>query len=132
MHLALPKRNANPEQAFTSVARAVSDVDRKQAVLDEPVPQAWRQVLDTLPAEQGLAGLDGLELAEDHWQVIRFIREYYLRYESVPMPKVIIKGLNKQQGAEVYTIKHLYALFPHTPMRRACRYAGVPQPAGCS
>jgi tRNA 2-thiouridine synthesizing protein E len=79
-----------------------------------------------------LAALDGLEFAENHWQVIRFIREYYLRYESVPMPKVIIKGLNKQQGAEVYTIKHLYALFPHTPMRRACRYAGVPQPAGCS
>jgi TusE/DsrC/DsvC family sulfur relay protein len=48
---------------------------------------------------EGLAGhLAALELAEDHWLVIRFIREYYLRYESVPMPKVIIKGLNKQQA----------------------------------
>src|SRR5512136_2915962 len=79
-----------------------------------------------------LAALDGLQLAENQWQVIRFIREYYLRYESVPMPKVLIKGLNKQPGTDPYTIKVLYSLFPHTPMRRACRYAGVPQPAGCT
>ena len=78
------------------------------------------------------AALDGLELLERHWRVIGFIREYYLRYETVPMPKVIIKGLNKTEGAELYTIKHLYALFPNTPMRRACRYSGVPQPAGCT
>ena len=79
-----------------------------------------------------LATLDGLELSEMHRGVIGFIREYYLRYKTVPMPKVIMKGLNKAEGAELYTIKYLYALFPNTPMRRACRYSGVPQPAGCS
>ena len=79
-----------------------------------------------------LATLDGLELSERHWRVISFIREYYLRYKTVPMPKVIIKGLNKTEGSQIYTIKYLYALFPNTPMRRACRYSGVPQPAGCT
>jgi len=79
-----------------------------------------------------LATFDGLELSERHWRVIGFIREYYMRYKTVPMPKVIIKGLNKLEGTEFYTIKYLYALFPDTPMRRACRYSGVPQPAGCT
>jgi TusE/DsrC/DsvC family sulfur relay protein len=48
------------------------------------------------------------------------------------MPKVLIRGLNKEAGEERYTMKFLYGLFPDHPMRRACRYAGVPQPAGCT
>ncbi len=79
-----------------------------------------------------LAALDGTVLAEKQWQVIGFIREYYQKYQSVPMPKVVIKGLNRKHGSELYTVKILYALFPDAPMRRACRYAGVPQPAGCT
>ncbi len=79
-----------------------------------------------------LARLDGLALDHRHWIVIRFIRDYHGRYDSVPMPKVIIKGLNRAAGQERYTIKFLYSLFPDHPMRRACRYAGVPQPAGCT
>ncbi len=78
------------------------------------------------------ATLDGINLSKKHWRVIRFIREYYLRYKTVPMPKVIIKGLNKKEGAELYTIRSLYTLFPNSPMRRACRYSGIPQPTGCT
>jgi len=40
--------------------------------------------------------------------------------------KVLIKGLNKEAGEERYTMKFLYGLFPDHPMRRSCRYAGVP------
>jgi tRNA 2-thiouridine synthesizing protein E len=78
------------------------------------------------------AEVDGLDLDDRHWLVIRFIRAYHGHFESVPMPKVLIKGLNKEAGAERYTMKFLYGLFPDHPMRRACRYAGVPQPAGCT
>lgn len=79
-----------------------------------------------------LAEVDGLALDDRHWPVIRFIRAYHGRFDSVPMPKVLVKGLNKEMGAERYTMKFLYGLFPDHPMRRACRYAGVPQPAGCT
>lgn len=79
-----------------------------------------------------LGGLDGFVLAGNHWEVLRFVRGYYLRYQIVPMPKVIIKGLNKKHGEGQYTIKQLYALFSPAPMRRACRYAGIPQPTGCT
>jgi tRNA 2-thiouridine synthesizing protein E len=79
-----------------------------------------------------LADIDGIVLDDHHWPVIRFIRLYFDRFDSVPMPKVLIKGLNKEADAERYTMKMLYGLFPDHPMRRACRYAGVPQPAGCT
>jgi tRNA 2-thiouridine synthesizing protein E len=79
-----------------------------------------------------LADIDGLVLDDRHWLVIRFMRAYYDHYNSVPMPKVLIKGLNREAGEERYTMKLIYGLFPDHPMRRACRYAGVPQPAGCT
>lgn len=79
-----------------------------------------------------LAEIDGLVLDDRHWLVIRFIREYFGRFDSVPMPKVLIKVLNREAGEERYTMKFLYGLFPDHPMRRSCRYAGVPQPAGCT
>lgn len=79
-----------------------------------------------------LALLDGVDLSDDHWQVIRFVRGYYFRFKSVPMPRLLVKGLNRALGRERFTIKSLYALYPDTPMRRSCRYAGIPQPAGCT
>jgi tRNA 2-thiouridine synthesizing protein E len=79
-----------------------------------------------------LAETDGLELTDQHWEVIRFIKDYYGQLAIGPMPKIIIKSLNRKHGREIYTIKKLYALFTDTPMRRACRYAGIPQTAGCT
>ncbi len=79
-----------------------------------------------------LASLDGITLTEDHWQVIRFIHSYYIRFQGAPMPRIIIKRLNQQSGAERFSVKALYALFPESPLRRAIRYAGIPRPAESS
>ncbi|MGD0884042.1 MAG: TusE/DsrC/DsvC family sulfur relay protein [Thermodesulfovibrionales bacterium] len=79
-----------------------------------------------------LAKIDGVTLTDQHWEVIRFIKDYYVRFATGPMPKIIIKNLNRKHGSEIYTIKKLYALFTDTPMRRACQYAGIPQTAGCT
>lgn len=79
-----------------------------------------------------LAEIDGIVLDGRHWLVIRFIRAYHAKWDSVPMPKVLIKGLNREAGEQRYGIKFLYELYPDHPMRRSCRYAGVPQPAGCT
>jgi tRNA 2-thiouridine synthesizing protein E len=79
-----------------------------------------------------LAKVDGVTLTEQHWEVIRFTRDYHMDFATGPMPRIIIKSLNRKHGGEIYTIKNLYALFPHTPIQRACRYAGIPQIAGCT
>lgn len=115
---------ASPSQKFVEFAGRQIPLDEDGHLVNA---EDWSEELAVQFALQ-----DGMELTDDHWQVIRFVREYYLRFKSAPMPRLLIKGVNRALGREHFTIKALYALFPDTPMRRSCRYAGIPQPAGCT
>jgi len=84
---------------------------------------------------EGIAGVmakeDGLELSEQHWDVIRFLREYFEKYQIAPMIKILTKELAKKYGKEKGNTKYLYELYPAGPAKQACRYAGLPKPTGC-
>ena|SRR5208337_28202 len=84
------------------------------------------------PVAEYFSAADDILLTEEHWQIIRFARDYYRTFKISPMPKVIVVRLNRQLGSERYSIKLLYSLFPEKPVRRICKYAGIPQPAGCT
>ncbi len=86
----------------------------------------------SLQVAEYFSAADGMLLTDEHWQVIRFARDYYRTFTIGPMPKVIVKRLNKQLGGERYSIKKLYSVFPEKPLTRICKYAGIPQPAGCT
>ena len=64
------------------------------------------------------------ELTEEHWKIIRYIREYYLEFGVAPM----IRKLCKDTGCK---LKHIYELFPSGPAKGACKIAGLPKPTGC-
>jgi tRNA 2-thiouridine synthesizing protein E len=68
-----------------------------------------------------------LILTEDHWQVIRFLRDYFAKYQSAPMIQILAKEIGRDKGSTV----HLFRLFPEGPAKQACRYAGLPKPTGC-
>lgn len=74
---------------------------------------------------------DGLELADPHWEIINFLREYYQKYQIAPMIKILVKEVGKVMGPEKGNTKYLYELFPDGPAKQACRYAGLPKPTGC-
>jgi len=84
---------------------------------------------------EGIAGVmakeDGLELSDAHWDVIRFLREYFEKYQIAPMIKILTKELAKKYGKEKGNTKYLYELYPAGPAKQACRYAGLPKPTGC-
>jgi TusE/DsrC/DsvC family sulfur relay protein len=115
---------AGPSQNFVEFGGRLIPLDEDGHLVNA---EDWSEGLAVRFALQ-----DGVELTNDHWQVIRFVREHYLRFKSFPMPRLLVKGLNRALGREQFTIKALYALFPDTPMRRSCRYSGIPQPAGCT
>ena len=72
-----------------------------------------------------LASTEGLsELTDDHWKVIRYIRDHYIKYEIAPM----IRKLCKETG---FSLKQIYELFPSGPARGACKVAGLAKPTGC-
>ena len=75
---------------------------------------------------------DGIELSKDHWNVINFVRWYYLTYQNCPHPKFIVKNLNKRFGDGKYTVKYLYDLFKKQPVMKACKHAGIPFTTGCT
>ena len=83
-------------------------------------PGLWSDVIAT-----GLADQEGITaLTEEHWKVIRFLREYYLKFGVAPM----IRKLTKDTG---FSLKHIYELFPTGPAKGACKLAGLPKPTGC-
>jgi tRNA 2-thiouridine synthesizing protein E len=78
-----------------------------------------------------MAAQDGIELDDNHWEVIQFLRGYYDEYAIAPAIRILTKAMAKQMGREKGNTRYLYRLFPDGPAKQACRYAGLPKPTGC-
>ncbi len=74
---------------------------------------------------------DGLELTDEHWEIIKFLRDYFQKYQIAPMIKILTKEIGKTMGKEKGNTKYLYQLYPAGPAKQACKYAGLPKPTGC-
>ncbi len=74
---------------------------------------------------------DDVELGDDHWNIINFLREYYEEYQIAPAVRVLTKAVAKKLGKEKGNSKYLYQLFPYGPGKQACKFAGLPKPTGC-
>ena len=78
-----------------------------------------------------LAKDEGIEMTDEHWEVINFLREYYEEYQIAPAIRVLVKALKKKFGPEKGSNKYLYELFPYGPAKQACNVGGLPKPTGC-
>lgn len=80
---------------------------------------------------QALAQREGIELTDEHWVVINFLRKFYFQYGITPMVKVLIKHMSDELGPPLANKEHMYELFPGGPARQGSRIAGLPSPQGC-
>jgi dissimilatory sulfite reductase related protein len=78
-----------------------------------------------------LAKEEKVEMTQNHWEVINFLREYYQEYQIAPAIRVLTKAIAKKLGADKGNNKYLYELFPYGPAKQACKIAGLPKPTGC-
>jgi len=144
------RRHATPQEKV-AVRLAPRLAPRRRAVDPAPkVPSASAPAAPAAPLPPELAGVDldrdgflvdaaqwtesiavaiagtlGVAaLTDEHWRVIRFVRDEYARSEVSPNIRKITKG------ADVST-KALYGLFPKAPGKAVAKIAGVPKPAGC-
>jgi tRNA 2-thiouridine synthesizing protein E len=85
---------------------------------------------DEAVAEQ-LALLNHILLTDKHWQIILFIRRYYLQYKHLPNTRVFIKAIAKEFGDDIGNSRYLHQLFPDGPLKYACKLAGLPKPPTC-
>jgi tRNA 2-thiouridine synthesizing protein E len=86
----------------------------------------WSEKLANLIAEE-----EDIEMSDDHWEVVNFLRNYYEEYQIAPAIRVLTKAIKKKLGADKGNSQYLYELFPYGPAKQACKIAGLPKPTGC-
>jgi TusE/DsrC/DsvC family sulfur relay protein len=74
---------------------------------------------------KALAAEDGIELTQEHMDVLNYLRTEYLENNEQPMERAINKGMSKVWGRKISS-KDLYTLFPGAPSKQANKIAGLP------
>ncbi len=97
----------------------------KELELDEDgfiqAPELWdEEVAKELAKKEE----DIQEMTEDHWKVVKYLRNYYLEYKTAPMIRKLCKETR-------FSLQKIYELFPSGPAKGACKVAGLPKPTGC-
>jgi len=103
---------------------AMATLGGKEIEIDEDGfiqdPDAWDEGV-----AKDLAKTEGVEeMGEEHWKLVNYLRDYYLKFQIAPM----IRKLCKETG---FDLKKVYELFPSGPAKGACKVAGLPKPTGC-
>ncbi|POP46047.1 sulfurtransferase TusE [Superficieibacter electus] len=88
--------------------------------------QQWSEALAGLIAEQ-----EGITLSPEHWEVVRFVRAFYLEFNTSPAIRMLVKAMAKTYGEEKGNSRYLYRLFPKGPAKQATKIAGLPKPVKC-
>ncbi|MGV3000920.1 TusE/DsrC/DsvC family sulfur relay protein [Vibrio sp. E150_018] len=86
----------------------------------------WQEDLVPMIAEQ-----EGIELTDAHWEVILFVRNFYLEFNTSPAVRMLVKAMAKEHGPEKGNSKYLFTLFRKGPAKQATKLAGLPKPAKC-
>ena len=82
-------------------------------------PDEWSEEIGT-----DLAKNIGIEMTDDHWAVIDFLRsDFKEQGETATLRRVSAVG--------GFPTKSLFVMFPKKPARKMSYVAGLPKPAGC-
>ncbi|MDP5291402.1 TusE/DsrC/DsvC family sulfur relay protein [Oceanimonas sp. CHS3-5] len=88
--------------------------------------------LDWQPAmAERLAEEEGITLTAEHREVIQFVRAFYLKYNTSPAIRALVKAMAKELGEDKGNSRYLYRLFPKGPAKQATKLAGLPKPVKC-
>ncbi len=83
-------------------------------------PENWNETVAA-----AIATTEGVDaLSEEHWKIVNYLRDYYMKFGVAPM----IRKLCKETG---FKLNKIYELFPSGPAKGACKVAGLPKPTGC-
>jgi len=78
-----------------------------------------------------IARSENIELGDDHWEVVNFLRNFYEEYQIEPAARILTRAIKRTLGPEKGNSIYLYELFPGGPIRQASKIAGLPKPTSC-
>ena len=99
------------------------ETDKQGYLLDS---NDWCEDLAPIIAEQ-----ENITLSEQHWEVVHFVRDFYVEYNTSPAIRMLVKAMAKALGEDKGNSMYLYKLFPKGPAKQATKIAGLPKPARC-
>ena len=77
---------------------------------------------------QAIAAAEGITLAQDHWDVIEYLREAYFDHNGEqPNNRAILKAMQEKWPDRKVDKKTLFDLFPGNPSKQAGKLAGLPE-----
>ena len=99
------------------------ETDKQGYLLDS---NDWCEELAPIIADQ-----ENITLSEQHWEVVHFVRDFYVEYNTSPAIRMLVKAMAQKLGEEKGNSMYLYKLFPKGPAKQATKIAGLPKPARC-
>ena len=88
-------------------------------------PSDWNDEIAQMLAQE-----ENITLNDDHWDAIRFMRDYYEEHQVAADARFVIKHLAERFGREAQ--KMLFVLFPYGYVKQACKIAGMRRPRAWS
>lgn len=90
-------------------------------------PEEWNPEI----AER-LSRQEGLELGDEHWKIVEFMRRYYDEHRIAADARFVVKYLAEELGYGRKAQKRLFELFPYGYVKQACKIAGMKRPRAWS
>lgn len=88
-------------------------------------PRGW-----TRQAGEDQAKEEGLELGNDHWELVKALQEFYARHEDDDVQLRELHDALEEHFHHKGGIRYLHTLFPGGPIAQGCRIAGLEAPFG--
>jgi TusE/DsrC/DsvC family sulfur relay protein len=94
--------------------------------LAELIDQNWRR-----KKSAKLAMDEGVNLTDEHWDVIVYLRKQYLKHGLPRFARTTARALNREFAAQGGN-KYLYSLFAGGPVTQGSRFANLRRPANAT
>jgi tRNA 2-thiouridine synthesizing protein E len=88
-------------------------------------PPEW-----TPEAAIDVARQEGLDLTDDHWEIVRGLQEFFARHEDTAITLRDLHDALDEKFHHKGGVRYLYTLLPGGPVAQGCRLAGLRAPGG--
>ncbi len=78
-----------------------------------------------------IAKEENITVTEEHFLIIKNMRDYYIKYDLSPAMRPLVKILKQQYGETKGNSIYLNQLFPGGPAKQGNKIAGLPKPIRC-
>ena len=86
-------------------------------------PREW-----TRADAERMARDEGVQLTDEHWELLRALQEYFSRHERGDIHLRELHDALEEHFHHKGGIRYLYTLFPGGPIAQGCRLAGLEAP----